>query len=53
LFSAEMERESKLREVQCHIAARFGANRLRQAVLSQPNAPLPEWRVGWLAGEEP
>jgi hypothetical protein len=53
LFSAEMERESKLHEVQCHIAARFGANRLRQAVLSQPNAPLPEWRVGWLAGEEP
>jgi len=48
LFSAETERERKLRKVQHYIAARFGANRLRRAVLSQPAAPLPEWRVGWL-----
>jgi nucleotidyltransferase/DNA polymerase involved in DNA repair len=51
LIPGETEREQKLREVQRYLAARFGANRLRRAVLSQPGAPLPEWRVGWL--EEP
>ncbi len=51
LFAAATERERKLHEVQRYIAARFGANRLRRAVLSQPAAPLPEWRVGWLEGE--
>jgi DNA polymerase-4 len=50
LFAAHTERERKLREVQQYIAARFGANRLRRAVLAQPAAPLPEWRVGWLEG---
>ena len=48
LFPAENERERKLREVQKYLAARFGANRLRRAVLPQPGAPLPEWRVGWV-----
>ncbi len=52
LIPGETERERKLREVQRYLAARFGANRLRRAVLSQPGAPLPEWRVGWLSGEE-
>jgi hypothetical protein len=45
------EREKKLLEVQRYLAARFGANRLRRAVLSQPGAPLPEWRAGWLEEE--
>ena len=42
------ERERKLRKVQQVLATRFGAHRLRRAVLAQPGAPLPEWRVGWL-----
>jgi nucleotidyltransferase/DNA polymerase involved in DNA repair len=50
LFPAQDEREQKLREVRRYLAARFGAARLRRAVLSQPGAPLPEWRVGWLEG---
>lgn len=53
LFPAENERERKLCEVQRYLAARFGANRLRRAALVQPGAPLPEWRVGWMDGEEP
>ncbi|UCC65453.1 MAG: hypothetical protein JSV36_10590 [Anaerolineae bacterium] len=53
LFPAHDEREQKLRQVQRYLASRFGANRLRQAVLAQPGAPLPEWRVGWLSGETP
>jgi nucleotidyltransferase/DNA polymerase involved in DNA repair len=40
-------RADKLRQVQRYLAARFGANCLRRAILSQPNAPLAEWRVGW------
>lgn len=48
IFPAENEKERKLREVQRYLAARFGAHRLRRAVLAQPGAPLPEWRVGWL-----
>jgi len=47
LFPLPDEREGKLREVERYLAARFGANRLRRAVLAQPGAPLPEWRVGW------
>ena len=35
-----------------YLAARFGANCLRRAVLAQPGAPLPEWRAGWLEGEK-
>ena len=42
------ERERKLWEVQRYLAARFGASRLRRAVLAQPGAPLPEWRIGWI-----
>ncbi len=49
---AKDEREQKLQEVQRYLAARFGVNRLRWVVLSQPGAPLPEWRVGWLEGGE-
>jgi nucleotidyltransferase/DNA polymerase involved in DNA repair len=48
LFPLQDERESKLQEVQRYLVARFGANCLRRAVLAQPGAPLPEWRVGWL-----
>jgi nucleotidyltransferase/DNA polymerase involved in DNA repair len=50
LFPAETERERKLHQVQRNLAARFGSDRLRRAVLTQPGAPLPEWRVGWLTG---
>jgi len=50
LFPLPDERENKLREVERYLAARFGANRLRRAVLVQPGAPLPEWRVGWHEG---
>jgi nucleotidyltransferase/DNA polymerase involved in DNA repair len=44
-------RDDKLREVERYLAARFGANRLRRAVLAQPGAPLPEWRIGWQEGD--
>lgn len=53
LFSGEPELQQKLHDVQRNLASRFGADRLRRAVLVQPGAPLPEWRVGWLAGQEP
>jgi hypothetical protein len=53
LFPLEDEREGKLREVQRYLVARFGANHLRRAVLAQPAAPLPEWRVDWRTGDEP
>jgi hypothetical protein len=39
--------------VQRYLTTRFGSSRLRRAVLTQPGAPLPEWRVGWWAGDEP
>ena len=48
----ENRRQEKLREVQRYLATRFGANCLRRAILSQPGAPLPEWRTGWLAEQE-
>ncbi len=51
LFPLVDERAAKLREVDRYLAARFGPSfqvgRLRTAVLAQPGAPLPEWRVGW------
>jgi nucleotidyltransferase/DNA polymerase involved in DNA repair len=53
LFPLEDDRADKLREVQRYLAARFGANRLRRAVMAQPDAPLPEWRAGWRSGDEP
>ena len=43
----EDRRAEKLRQVQRYLTTRFGANCLRRAILSQPNAPLAEWRVGW------
>ncbi|MFC2015784.1 hypothetical protein ACFLUM_02510 [Chloroflexota bacterium] len=46
-FPLEDEREGKLQEVQRYLTTRFGVNCLRRAVLTQPGAPLPEWRVGW------
>lgn len=52
LFSLGNKREQKLKEVQSYLATRFGANRLRRTVLARPGAPLPEWRVGWLGGDE-
>jgi len=53
LFPLEDDRAGKLREVQRYLAARFGANRLRRAVMTRPGAPLPEWRTGWRDGDEP
>ena len=51
LFPLEDERAANLQEVERYLAARFGpsfkAGRLRQAVMAQPGAPLPEWRVSW------
>jgi len=47
----EDERERKLREVQRYLADRFGTSRLRRAILSQPGAPLPEWRVDWVEAD--
>lgn len=52
LFPAEDEQARKLREVQRYLANRFGASRLRRAVLTQPDAPLAEWRAGWVDEEE-
>jgi nucleotidyltransferase/DNA polymerase involved in DNA repair len=60
LFPLRDERQEKLRQVERYLAARFGANCLRRAVMDpwldrqdrQPGAPLPEWRVSWLAEGE-
>jgi hypothetical protein len=52
-FPTEDPRVQKLHQVQQYLVARFGANRLRRAVLAQPGAPLPEWRVSWLSEEPP
>jgi len=48
LFPLQDEETAKLQQVRRYLAARFGANSLRRAVLTQPGAPLPEWRTGWL-----
>ncbi len=47
----------KLQEVERYLATRFGTSvfggrRLRRAALTQPGAPLPEWRIGWQTGDE-
>ena len=52
LFPLEGKGQGKIQEVQRYLATRFGANRLRRAILAQPGAPLPEWRAGWLAEDE-
>ena len=52
LFPAQTEKERQLRQVQSYLTARFGANRLRRAILACPAAPLPEWRTNWLALED-
>jgi nucleotidyltransferase/DNA polymerase involved in DNA repair len=52
-FPTEDPRVQKLHQVQQYLAARFGANRLRRAILTQTGAPLPEWRVSWLSEESP
>jgi hypothetical protein len=54
----EAEKKEKLREVERYLATRFGTSsfgngRLRRAAMVQPGAPLPEWRIGWQAGDEP
>jgi DNA polymerase-4 len=51
LFPMQTEKELKLLEVQSYLQARFGANRLRRAILAHPTAPLPEWRANWLEVE--
>ena len=48
LFPAQTEKERQLRQVQSYLTARFGANRLRRAILACPAAPLPEWRTNWV-----
>ncbi len=56
LFPLEDEHAVKLQAVERYLATRFGpsfkAGRLRQAVMAQPDAPLPEWRVSWQQGEK-
>jgi hypothetical protein len=67
LFPLEDQRKSKLQEVERYLSTRFGNspfgvspnssssrgnNRLRRPVLTQPDAPLPEWRVSWQSGQE-
>ncbi len=47
LFPLSDEQRERLREVERYLVARLGANRLRRAMLTQPGAPLPEWRIGW------
>jgi protein ImuB len=47
----------KLQEVERYLVTRFGTSvfggrRLRRAALTQPGAPLPEWRIGWQTGDE-
>lgn len=66
LFPLEDERKTKIQEVERYLTTRFGSSsfgispkaspplgssRLRRPVLTQPNAPLPEWRVSWQSGE--
>lgn len=53
LFPLERNGGGKIQEVQHYLATRFGANRLRRAILAQPGAPLPEWRACWLADDKP
>jgi hypothetical protein len=47
------ESDEKLGEAKRYLATRFGTSSLRRAMLNQPAAPLPEWRVGWLYEDEP
>ena len=51
LFPVEDDREIRLRQVQQQLAARFGSQCLRKAIMVQPLAPLPEWRIAWETGE--
>jgi len=53
LFPAQTEKARKLHQVQSYLQARFGANRLRRAILAYPAAPLPEWRTNWLSALDP
>lgn len=48
LFPVQDEKKEKLRQVHRYLVTRYGAARLKRVILSQPGAPLPEWRVGWL-----
>lgn len=55
--SLEVSSSKKLQEVERYLTTRFGTSvfggrRLRRAALTQPGAPLPEWRIGWQTGEE-
>jgi nucleotidyltransferase/DNA polymerase involved in DNA repair len=52
LFPLRDEQEGKLQEAQRYLVTRFGANHLRRAVLTQPGAPLPEWRASWQVEDE-
>ena len=52
MFEADRQRDDQLRQAQRYLATRFGENRLKRAAVVHPNAPLPEWRIGWqLEGE--
>ena len=43
-----IEKERQLSDIHRYVLTRFGANRLRQAILARPSAPLPEWRANWV-----
>lgn len=51
LFPSLREKERQLSDVQRYLLTRFGTDRLRQAVLDRPSAPLPEWRANWVEWE--
>jgi hypothetical protein len=51
LFPQQADREKKLLGIKQYLSDRLGASRLLRASLVQPYAPLPEWRVSWLAEE--
>jgi len=51
LFPSLREKERQLSDIQRYLLTRFGANRLKQAVLDRPSAPLPEWRTNWVEWE--
>jgi hypothetical protein len=46
------EADDALRKVQRYLAARGAAYCLQRPVLAHPEAPLPEWRVGWVGIDE-
>jgi nucleotidyltransferase/DNA polymerase involved in DNA repair len=48
---AQSEEPASLREVQRYLASRFKTLSLQRAIIAQPGAPLPEWRIAWLPAD--